>query len=138
MASVFILLLITFVYPIVDKGLIKSSSPPITNPLPKQLHIAVLPIATLDHNNNATVLTDGLLNLINQSVATLAQSFESMWVVPANKIRQYKINSVSEAANIFGVNLVLQVDVRQEQQNIVVNLHLTAAAAALFWHKTPK
>lgn len=83
--------------------------------LPEKKHLAVLPI---DNFNHESKMASGLFETIIQISEKLGRSYDSIWVIPQSKMKQYHINTRDKAEQIFGINLTMMVNIVEKNQGI--------------------
>ena len=70
-------------------------------------HLLILPLTNIGGGPGKKAFCDGLMETMSSNLTQIEQFQGSLWVVPASEVVQNKINSVSEAYKMFGVNLVV-------------------------------
>ena len=94
---------------------------------PQQQHLLVLPLKNIGDNPAKQAFCDGLVETMASKLTQLEQVHSSLWVVPASEVIRNKIQSPSEAKQIFGVNLVVSGSVQQIDKKILLTLNLIDA-----------
>ncbi len=86
--------------------------------LPKQKHIAVLPVRSIGGDEKQEAFCDGLTDTLTSSLTQLG----TLSVVPSTDAR--RLTDVQQARKEFGVNLVISssLQVREGQARLIVNL----------------
>ena len=66
----------------------------------------------------------GLLNTVSQSLINMSQAYPTMWVVPENKSREYRVTNLSQIRGIFGVNLIIKAKILKTDSRYNIELEL--------------
>jgi len=92
-------------------------------PVPQEKGIAVLPFRTTSPDTGDRYRADGLAETLAARLSQLERFHGSLWVVPANEVRQSGVASAEAAHRAFGVTLV----VTGSLQRLGDRLRLTAS-----------
>ena len=92
-----------------------------------QDHLAVIPFANLAGQSTSQAFCDGLMETLTSKLTQLAESEQSLQVVPASEIRDSDIKSAAQARKRFGVNLVVTGSIQQFNGRIRATLNLVDA-----------
>jgi tetratricopeptide (TPR) repeat protein/predicted Ser/Thr protein kinase len=95
----------------------------ITNNLPGEKKIAVLPFRNVGGVPENEALCDGLMEELTSALTQLEQFHGSLWVVPSTEVRREQPNSAEGARRTLGANLVITGSVQRDAEQ----LHLTAS-----------
>lgn len=74
---------------------------------PTEIGLAVLPFNIGGGGQEEQVFGDGLVETLTSKLTQLEQIQRSLWIVPAEKVRESKITNPSEAGRSLGINLVV-------------------------------
>jgi serine/threonine-protein kinase len=96
-------------------------------PVPSEKGIAVLPFETASTDPGDQLRSDGLGEALVGRLARLQRSHPSLWVVPANEVRQAGVQSAEAARRAFGVTLVLTGRVQREGERLRLSASLVDA-----------
>jgi len=75
--------------------------------IPHQKHLAILPFENFAGDAAGRALCDGLAETLSGKLTELQQFREDVLVVPSSEVRAEAVTSVSQARNLFGVNLAV-------------------------------
>jgi len=103
--------------------------------IPDHKRLLVLPLKNVGNDSTHQVFCDGLMETLTSGLTQLEQySQRTLWVVPANEVRENKIKSASEAKKKFDVNLAVSGSVQREHNNVILTINLVDAATLLQLH----
>lgn len=94
--------------------------------------IAVLPFTAIpsgDAENDA--LAEGLMYVLTGLLSNLESSDRPLMIVPATEIRSYEVYTSREATDLFGVDAVLQGNMRKMSQGVQLYLELIDTRQAI-------
>ncbi|MFC1724291.1 protein kinase [candidate division KSB1 bacterium] len=74
---------------------------------PSEKSLLVMPIINIGEDPKNQFFCDGLTEILSSRLTQLEQFHGSFWVVPMSDVKSENISSVSEARDVFGVNLVI-------------------------------
>jgi serine/threonine protein kinase/tetratricopeptide (TPR) repeat protein len=94
----------------------------------RQNHLAVIPFANLAGHTTSQAFCDGLMETLTSKLTQLAESQESLLVVPASEMRDKGVKSAAQARKVFGVNLAVTGSVQQLGDRLRTTLNLVDAA----------
>lgn len=102
----------------VTRGILFNGS---TSPASDEMRIALLPVISLPEGNETNeALAAGLGHSLTGLLSDISKYTEKdLWIVPASEINVYGIKTANEAAEVFGVNLVLK-GIFQSLRDVVV------------------
>ncbi len=86
--------------------------------------IVVIPFENVGGDPSNEAFCGGLMETLTSQLTQLEQSLGSLWVVPASEVRTRQLTSPSEAARVFGVNLVVGGGVQRFNGRFRVTLNL--------------
>lgn len=92
--------------------------------VPREKHLAVLPLTVLGGDESCQALSDGLVETISSVLTQLERYKGALWVVPAVETRKLEAISALEARRSFGVNLVITGSMQQMGETIRLTLNL--------------
>ncbi|MEJ2721958.1 MAG: protein kinase, partial [bacterium] len=95
---------------------------------PKGKQIAVIPFENVGGDPSNEAFCSGLMETLTSQLTRLEQFQGSLWVVPASEVRVREVTSPSEAARVFGVNLVVSGGVQRFDGRFRVTLNLIDVA----------
>ncbi len=96
-------------------------------PTSARKHLAVLPLANVGDTPGTQAFCDGLMETLTSKLTQLEHSQETVWVVPANEVRERDVTSVGVARKIFGVSHGVTGSVQRLGDQIRVTLNLVDA-----------
>jgi serine/threonine-protein kinase len=96
-------------------------------PVPSEKGIAVLPFEAASADASDQLRSDGLGEALVARLARLQRSHPSLWVVPANEVRQAGVQSAAAARRAFGVTLVLTGRLQREGERLRLSASLVDA-----------
>ncbi|TQV88483.1 protein kinase domain-containing protein [Aliikangiella coralliicola] len=96
--------------------------------LPAQKRIAVFALQT-----NLNDFQTGLIEQLTQTLLSLGNNYQDIWVVPHQKVQDYQLTKLEQANKTFGVNLIIDVNLssQNEKNSIQLNLIDSATLASL-------
>lgn len=96
--------------------------------LPDRIHLAVLPFENIGGDAGDQALSAGLFETLSGKLTELSQLQEGrLSVVPASEIRARRVDSVSKARDLFGVNLAITGSVQPVGEGIRLTANLVDA-----------
>jgi serine/threonine-protein kinase len=87
-------------------------------------HVVILPFENVGNDPANEPLTDGLMDSMTNRLSNLDESQSSLWVVPANFVRQKKVNSPAAAYSTFNATLAVQGSISRSPQDVRMNFNL--------------
>jgi serine/threonine-protein kinase len=96
-------------------------------PVPSDKGIAVLPFEAASPDPGDRLRSDGLGEALVARLVRLQRSHPSLWVVPANEVRQAGVQSAEAARRTFGVTLVLTGRLQREGDRLRLTASLVDA-----------
>ena len=87
-------------------------------------HVVILPFENVGNDPANEPLTDGLMDSMTARLSNLEESQSSLWVVPANFVRQKKVNDPSAAYGVFKATLAVQGSVTRSPQDVRLRFSL--------------
>jgi eukaryotic-like serine/threonine-protein kinase len=97
--------------------------------VPHEKGIAVLPFHTTGGNRDDQSRSDGLVETLTSCLSQLERLHGSVWVVPANEVRQTGVISAEAAHRTFGVTLVVTGSVQRLGNRLRLNASLVDAVS---------
>jgi len=94
-------------------------------PLPETKFLAVLPFSVIGGDPDIQLKCDGLVEIVTNKLTQLESLQESLQVIPPNDVREYNINSATEARKALGVNLVVDGKIIPVLDNAKLTLSLS-------------
>ncbi|MGD9489649.1 MAG: protein kinase [Calditrichaceae bacterium] len=92
--------------------------------VPDVLHIAVIPFTNIGNDPSNQALSDGLAETLTSQLNQLEQFEGALWVIPASEMRANNIRTVSDARQMFGVNLAITGSVQRNSEGLRVTMNL--------------
>jgi tetratricopeptide (TPR) repeat protein len=87
-------------------------------------HIVILPFGNIGNDPANEPLADGLMDSLTTRLANLDASQASLWVVPANIVRQKKVTDPGSALRAFNATLAVQGSVERSPQDVRLSFNL--------------
>jgi eukaryotic-like serine/threonine-protein kinase len=87
-------------------------------------HVVVLPFGNVGNDPANEPLADGLMDSLTTRLANLDASQASLWVVPANIVRQKKVSDPGSALRAFNATLAVQGSVERSPQDVRLSFNL--------------
>ena len=87
-------------------------------------HIVILPFENVGSDPANEPLADGLMDSLTSRLSNLDESQASLWVVPANFVRQKKVNDPTTARRAFNATLAVQGSVTRNSQDVRLSFNL--------------
>jgi eukaryotic-like serine/threonine-protein kinase len=87
-------------------------------------HVVILPFENVGNDPANEPLTDGLMDSMTARLSNLEESQSSLWVVPANFVRQKKVNDPGAAYGVFKATLAVQGSVTRSPQDVRLRFSL--------------
>jgi eukaryotic-like serine/threonine-protein kinase len=84
-------------------------------------HIAVLPFVNAGNDPDFAPVAEGLMDSMTNQLSNFDTVQQSLWVVPAEEVRNRKVNNATAAFRELGATMVVQGSVRREGKTV----HLT-------------
>ncbi|HMB91699.1 MAG TPA: protein kinase, partial [Rhodothermales bacterium] len=94
--------------------------------LPRQVHLAVLPLMQADADSVDQDFTNGLVETLARKLKQVEQS-DQFWIESTEEIRKRAITNSTEAWETFGVNLALIVETERSEDTVRIALTLVDA-----------
>ena len=94
------------------------------HPIPRPRRVALLPASNSARSTEDGSLLTGLIDSVGYALARAEPAERDLFVVPPRYLRQQRVNEVSEAVGLFGVNLVLWASLVSLSQSVCVALDL--------------
>jgi serine/threonine protein kinase/Tfp pilus assembly protein PilF len=116
--------------PRVLRQIATSKGTPSETMIPQRESLAVLPIAAVENDPKLTAFGNGLLEDVAAKLSQLSAN-RDLEVIPARTLEDKKVSTLADAVKEFGVNLGVQVSIKQEGE-------LVRAAYSLIDTKTDK
>ncbi len=96
--------------------------------IPKQKHLVVLPFDYVGHDPEGQAFCDGLMETLTSRLTQLEQFSErTLWVVPANEVRNTHILTIDEARRNFRINLAITGSLQRDHQRVLMTMNLVDA-----------
>ncbi len=95
--------------------------------IPDRKYLAVLPVENLSGNLDLQAISAGLAETFSYKLSELEKYKDSYWVAPAGEMRKEKVNSVSQANKLFGVNLAILSSIQTVQDSTRLFIELVDA-----------
>lgn len=96
----------------------------VSQSLPDEKHVAVLPFRTVGGGPEAQAFSDGLVETLASGLTQLEQYQGALWVVPASEVRAQRVESPSAARRMLGATLVVSGTVQRGSGRVRVLLNL--------------
>jgi serine/threonine protein kinase/tetratricopeptide (TPR) repeat protein len=96
--------------------------------IPSRIHVAVLPLESLNVTPENSALVLGLTETLNARLTRVTER-HAMQVVPSSEIREKRVQTVEQARREFGVNLVIRGSLQQAGDMVRVTIALIDVAA---------
>lgn len=92
--------------------------------IPDRKYLAVLPVENLSMNPDLQAISAGLAETFSYKLSELEKYEDFYWVAPAGEMRKEKVNSVSQANKLFGVNLAILSSIQtvQDSTRLIIEL----------------
>ena len=90
----------------------------------QEKHVVVLPFENVGNDPANEPLTDGLMDSMTNRLSNLDESQSSLWVVPANFVRQKKVSTPAAAYKTFNATLAVQGSVARTPQDVRLRFNL--------------
>ncbi len=87
-------------------------------------HLVILPFENVGNDPANETLNDGLMDSMTARLSNLEESQSSLWVVPANFVRQKNVNDPAAARRTFKATLALQGSVTRTPQDVRMRFSL--------------
>ncbi|MDZ7692839.1 MAG: tetratricopeptide repeat protein [Balneolaceae bacterium] len=97
------------------------------NQVPEKKYLAVLPIENISENPELQAICNGLAEMFSYKLSELEQYQDSYWVTPASEMRRERVASVTQANELFGVNLAISSSIQTLQDSTRLILELVDA-----------
>ena len=92
---------------------------------PLEKRIAVLPFKTMPVDNQENlVLATGLTHVLTGMLTRFDTPEAPLWIVPASEVRRFEISSIETAADVLGVNYVVEGSLEQYRDVTFLTLNL--------------
>jgi len=90
----------------------------------QEKHVVILPFENVGNDPANEPLTDGLMDSMTNRLSNLDESQSSLWVVPANFVRQKKVDTPAAAYKTFNATLAVQGSVARTPQDVRLRFNL--------------
>jgi eukaryotic-like serine/threonine-protein kinase len=90
----------------------------------QEKHVVILPFENVGNDPANEPLTDGLMDSMTNRLSNLDESQSSLWVVPANFVRQKKVDTPSAAYKTFNATLAVQGSITRTPQDVRLRFDL--------------
>ena len=87
-------------------------------------HIAVLPFNVGDSNQEAYLLSDGLMDSLTGKLSSLDRGSNTLWVIPASEVRRRRVVDPVSAMREFGATLVVKGSFSRVNHTVRLNIEL--------------
>jgi serine/threonine-protein kinase len=87
-------------------------------------HLVILPFENVGNDPANETLNDGLMDSMTARLSNLEESQSSLWVVPANFVRQKKVNDPHAAYGVFKATLAVQGSITRTPQDVRMRFSL--------------
>jgi serine/threonine protein kinase/Flp pilus assembly protein TadD len=87
-------------------------------------HLVILPFENVGNDPANETLNDGLMDSMTARLSNLEESQSSLWVVPANFVRQKNINDPTAARRAFKATLAVQGSITRTPQDVRMRFSL--------------
>jgi eukaryotic-like serine/threonine-protein kinase len=87
-------------------------------------HLVILPFENVGNDPANETLNDGLMDSMTARLSNLEESQSSLWVVPANFVRQKNVNDPTAARRTFKATLAVQGSITRTAQNVRMRFNL--------------
>lgn len=95
--------------------------------VPKQKHLAILPIKLVSDDQREKAFCEGLVEILTSKITQLHQYQDRVWVVPSSEVFYLKKPNVRTVRQEFGVNLVVTGSLQFIKNNLRLTLNLVDA-----------
>ncbi len=92
--------------------------------LPDEKHLVVLSVSDSGESADQAAFRDGLVESLVESLRRVEGSQDNFWVVPTDKVVEFKVDTPVKARSAFGANLAVALDVRRAPDETTVSLQL--------------
>jgi eukaryotic-like serine/threonine-protein kinase len=87
-------------------------------------HLVILPFENVGNDPANETLNDGLMDSMTARLSNLEESQSSLWVVPANFVRQKNVNDPTAARRTFKATLAVQGSITRTPQDVRMRFSL--------------
>jgi serine/threonine-protein kinase len=81
-------------------------------------------IAIYALQNNLTNFQMGLVDNISQTLLTISQTVNNVWIISNKTVQEYEVPRLEQAHKTFGVNLLINVEIEQQASKSIIRLML--------------
>ncbi len=75
--------------------------------VPETKRLAIIPFTNVGDNTENAVFLDGILETMTSKLSQIDNYEEKLWVIPSSEILSNDIKSITDARNLFGINLAI-------------------------------
>ncbi len=92
--------------------------------LPSEKHIAVLASSAVDFSEDEAALEAGFVETLVTTLTQVESGQDNFWVVPTSRVLDSKITASTDAKSALGVNLVIELKLRRQDDGMNLQLDL--------------